>query len=68
MAIRTVTYAFGASVQDANACLVLNSKNTLEAVKFIKALLSRSHDAGSIYLGPILEQLSHARRHDLTGA
>ena len=38
MAMRAVLYSFGASVQDENNQLVLNSKNTLEAVKFVKAL------------------------------
>jgi multiple sugar transport system substrate-binding protein len=38
MAMRAVMFAFGASEQDENNQLVLNSKNTLEAVKFVKAL------------------------------
>jgi multiple sugar transport system substrate-binding protein len=38
MAMRAVLYSFGASEQDAEGNLVLNSKNTLEAVKFVKAL------------------------------
>jgi multiple sugar transport system substrate-binding protein len=38
MAMRAVLYSFGGSVQDENNQLVLNSKNTLEAVKFVKAL------------------------------
>jgi multiple sugar transport system substrate-binding protein len=38
MAMRAVMYAFGSSVQDEQGNLVLNSKETLEAVKFVKAL------------------------------
>jgi multiple sugar transport system substrate-binding protein len=38
MAMRAVLYSFGGSEQDEAGKLVLNSKNTLEAVKFIKAL------------------------------
>lgn len=38
MAMLAILYSFGASVQDENNQLVLNSKNTLEAVKFVKAL------------------------------
>src|SRR5713101_4403458 len=38
MAMRAILYSFGGSVQDENNRLVLNSKNTLEAVKFVKAL------------------------------
>jgi multiple sugar transport system substrate-binding protein len=38
MAMLAILYSFGASVQDENNQLALNSKNTLEAVKFVKAL------------------------------
>src|SRR5207248_4770450 len=38
MAMRAVLYAFGGSEQDEAGKLVLNSKNTVEAVKFMKAL------------------------------
>ncbi|MFQ5994517.1 MAG: ABC transporter substrate-binding protein [Acidiferrobacterales bacterium] len=42
MAMRAIMYAFGSSVQDANGNLVLNSKETLEAVKFVKALFEET--------------------------
>ncbi len=38
MAMRELMYSFGASVQDAQGNLILDSKQTLEAVKFAKAL------------------------------
>ena len=38
MAMRTIMYSFGAHEQDAAGYLTLNSKNTIEAVKFVKAL------------------------------
>ncbi len=38
MAMRAVLYSYGGSVQDERSNVVLNSKNTLEAVKFVKAL------------------------------
>ena len=38
MAMRAALFSFGGSIQDEKANVVLNSKNTLEAVKFIKAL------------------------------
>lgn len=38
MAMRTILFAFGGSVQDERGVVVLNSKNTLEALKFVKAL------------------------------
>lgn len=42
MALRTIMYSFGASVQDAENNLVLNSKETLEAIKFVKALFEET--------------------------
>jgi multiple sugar transport system substrate-binding protein len=38
MAMRAIMYAYGSSVQDEQGNVVLNSKNTLEALKFVKAL------------------------------
>src|SRR5205823_3544926 len=38
MAMRAILYSFGASEQDEQGRLVLGSKNTIEAVKFVKAL------------------------------
>jgi multiple sugar transport system substrate-binding protein len=38
MAMRTIMYSWGASVQDEAGQLVLNSKNTLDAIRFVKAL------------------------------
>jgi multiple sugar transport system substrate-binding protein len=38
MAMRAIMYSFGSSVQDEEGNVVLNSKETLEAVKFVKAL------------------------------
>ncbi len=38
MAMRTLLYSFGGAVQDAQNNIVLDSKNTLEALKFAKAL------------------------------
>src|SRR6266852_1504234 len=38
MAMRAIMYSFGGSEQDAEGNIVLGSKNTVEAVKFVKAL------------------------------
>ncbi len=38
MAMRAILYSFGGSEQDEQGRLVLGSKNTVEAVKFVKAL------------------------------
>ncbi|HEY1417706.1 MAG TPA: extracellular solute-binding protein [Myxococcaceae bacterium] len=38
MAMRALLYSFGGSEQDANGKLILNSKNTVEAVKFVTAM------------------------------
>jgi multiple sugar transport system substrate-binding protein len=42
MAMQTVLFAFGGSVQDDKSVVVLDSKNTLEAVKFVKALFEKA--------------------------
>jgi multiple sugar transport system substrate-binding protein len=42
MAMRTIMYAHGAHEQDANGNLTLNSKNTVEAVKYVKALFQET--------------------------
>ena len=42
MAMRTIMYSFGSHEQDANGYLTLNSKNTMEAVKFVKALFQET--------------------------
>ena len=42
MALRTIMYSFGASEQDANGNLILNSKETREALKFVKALFEEA--------------------------
>ena len=42
MAVRAILYSFGASVQDAEGNVVINSKQTLEAVKFVRALFKEA--------------------------
>jgi multiple sugar transport system substrate-binding protein len=42
MAMRAIMYSFGASEQDEKGNLILNSKQTLEAVKFVKALYTEA--------------------------
>jgi multiple sugar transport system substrate-binding protein len=42
MAMRAVLYSFGGGEQDAEGNLALNSKETLEAVKFVKALFQEA--------------------------
>ncbi len=42
MAMRAIMYSFGASVQDAEGNVVLNSKETLEAVKYVRALFKEA--------------------------
>jgi len=42
MAMRAIMYSFGSSVQDEESNLVLNSKQTLEAIKFVKALFEEA--------------------------
>jgi multiple sugar transport system substrate-binding protein len=42
MAMRTIMYSWGASVQDEKGNLALNSKQTLDAIKFVKALFEEA--------------------------
>lgn len=42
MAMRAIMYAFGASEQDAEGNLAINSNETLEALKFVKALFEEA--------------------------
>lgn len=42
MAMRTIMYSFGAHEQDADGNLALDSKQTLEAIKFVKALFQEA--------------------------
>jgi multiple sugar transport system substrate-binding protein len=42
MAMRTIMYAFGAAEQDAEGNPALKSKETLEAIKFVKALYAET--------------------------
>ncbi len=45
MAMRTIMYAFGAHEQDEAGNMILNSKQTLEAIKFVKALYDETMTA-----------------------
>lgn len=42
MAMRAIMYSFGSSVQDADGNLAINSPQTLEALKFVKALFQEA--------------------------
>ena len=42
MAMRAILYAFGGGEQDAHGNIVLSSKHTLDAVKFVKALYTET--------------------------
>jgi multiple sugar transport system substrate-binding protein len=42
MAMRAIMYSFGAHEQDADGSLTINSKETLEALKFVKALFQET--------------------------
>jgi hypothetical protein len=42
MAMRAVMTSYGASVQDEKGNVVINSKQTLEAVKFVRALFKEA--------------------------
>jgi len=42
MGLRSIMYSFGAAVQDEEGNVALNSKQTLEAIKFVKAMYEES--------------------------
>ncbi len=42
MALRSIMYSFGSSVQDEEGNVILNSKETLEVIKFVKAMYQES--------------------------
>src|SRR5262249_47216495 len=42
MAMRAIMYSFGSHEQDANGHLTINSKETLEAIKFVTALFKET--------------------------
>ena len=42
MALRSIMYSFGSSVQDEEGNVILNSKETLKAIKFVKAMYEES--------------------------
>jgi len=42
MALRAIMYSYGASIQDEEGNVVINSNETLEAVKFVKALFEEA--------------------------
>jgi len=42
MALRSIMYSFGSSIQDEEGNVVLNSKETLEAIKLVKAMYQES--------------------------
>lgn len=49
MAMRAIMYSYGASVQDEEGNVVLNSKQTLEAVKFVRALFKEAMTPDVLY-------------------
>lgn len=42
MCLRSIMYSFGSSVQDEESNVILNSKQTLDAIKFVKAMYEES--------------------------
>ena len=49
MYIRSIMYSFGATVQDDEGNVILNSKETLEALKFVKALYEETLTLKALY-------------------
>ena len=45
--------------------VAINSKQTIEALKYVRALFKEAHDAGGLHLGSLVEQPRHPRREAL---
>jgi multiple sugar transport system substrate-binding protein len=52
MALRAIMHSFGASVQDEEGNVVINSKQTLEAIKFVHALFKEAMTPDVFNWGP----------------
>ena len=52
MALRAIMHSFGASVQDEEGNVVINSKQTLEAIKFVRALFKEAMAPDVFNWGP----------------
>ena len=68
MAMRTIMYSFGAHEQDANGYLALNSKNTVEAVKFVKALFQEAMTPEVFTWDAVFKQPRYACWYNLISA
>ena len=55
----------GPATRTTNGNVAISSKNTLEAIKYVRALLQGVHDPGGLHLGPVVEQPGHPRREAL---
>ena len=62
MALRGLLWSFGGSVQDADGRPVLQSKETIAALEFLRALYKESDDARGLHLGSGVQQPDDARR------
>ena len=62
MALRGVLWSFGGAEQDAEGRVVLHSPETIEALKYMRALYRETDDAGGLHLGSGLEQPDDAGR------
>jgi len=67
MAVRTILYAFGGSVQDEHGKVVVDSPHTRDAVAFVKELYEQTMTAGSDGVGCVVEQPGAAGRQGLAG-
>ena len=68
MAMRAIMYSFGAHEQDAEGNLTINSPQTLEALKFVKALFEETMTPEVLAWDAVIEQPADARRALVAGA
>ena len=62
MAMRAILWSFGGAEQDEAGNVAINSKNTIEALKYMRALYQESETSEVFTWTPPLQQPGHARR------
>lgn len=58
MLVRSIMYSFGASVQDEEGNVILNSRQTLESVKFFKALYDEAMTEEAVSWDSLVDDVS----------
>ena len=60
MAVRAIMYSFGSHEQDAEGNLSIKSKETLDALKFVKALFEETENSRGLRMRSVFQQSTDA--------